>query len=113
MRKTKIRTGETRGNADVIWVFTQSRFRFALLDTAPANAESASVLHIMMRASADVVWARGAHFWKRQTRFNGFPISLERYVVARFGAIPSPLPIPALHATFLDAEVELGPATPA
>ncbi|HKO47991.1 MAG TPA: hypothetical protein VJV79_09725 [Polyangiaceae bacterium] len=50
------------------------------------------------------IWARGAHFWNRQTRFGGFPISLERYVVARFGSIT--VPIPALHATFLDAEVE-------
>lgn len=49
------------------------------------------------------VWARGAHYWKRQARFSGFPISLERHVLARFGSIP--LPITALHATFADAEV--------
>jgi hypothetical protein len=51
------------------------------------------------------VWARGAHFWKRQTFFNGFPISLERLVVARLGRTPCPLT--ALHATFAAAEVEL------
>lgn len=58
---------------------------------------------------AEVVgfWARGAHFWKRETFFNGFPISMERHVVARLGAMP--LPVTALRATFLDAEVELDP----
>jgi hypothetical protein len=49
-------------------------------------------------------WARGAHFWNRQTRVNGFPISLERHVVARLGAVT--LPFVALHATFANAEVE-------
>jgi hypothetical protein len=51
------------------------------------------------------VWARAAHFWKRQTFFNGFPISLERLAVARLGSTPCPLT--ALHATFAAAEVEL------
>jgi hypothetical protein len=51
------------------------------------------------------IWARGAHFWKRQTFFNGFPISLERHVVARLGRALCPLT--ALHATFATAEVEL------
>jgi hypothetical protein len=50
-------------------------------------------------------FARGAHFWQRQTRFNGFPIALSRYVTLRLGAQSCPLT--ALHATFVDAEVEL------
>jgi len=50
-------------------------------------------------------WARGAHFWRRQRPCNGFPVSLERHVVARLGS--SPCPLTALHATFIDAEVEL------
>jgi hypothetical protein len=50
-------------------------------------------------------WARAAHFWKRQTFFNGFPVSLERLVFARLGRTPCPLT--ALHATFTTAEVEL------
>jgi hypothetical protein len=53
-------------------------------------------------------WARGAHFWNRQVRFDGFPISLDRHVVARLGA--RTLPLTALHATFVDAEVELSSA---
>ena len=52
-------------------------------------------------------WARGAHFWHRQQAFNGFPISLERKVLGRIGSTCYPLT--ALHATFLDAEVELDP----
>ena len=48
-------------------------------------------------------WARGAHYWNRQERFDGFPVSLERYVVARLASLPCPLT--ALHATFADAEV--------
>jgi hypothetical protein len=52
-------------------------------------------------------WARGAHFWNRQTRFAGFPIALERHVAARIGHIASP--ITALHATFVGAELEFGP----
>src|SRR3954470_23992401 len=28
-------------------------------------------------------FARGAHFWQRQTRFNGFPIALSRHVTLR------------------------------
>jgi hypothetical protein len=51
------------------------------------------------------VWARGAHFWKNQVRFAGFPISLERHVLARWGLT---WPLTALHATFVDAEVQLG-----
>jgi len=51
------------------------------------------------------VWARGAHLWKRQTRFNGFPVALERHVLTRLGTIPCPPT--ALHATFVTAEVEL------
>jgi len=50
-------------------------------------------------------WARCAHFWKRQIRFDGFPVSLHRHVFARVGAIP--LPVTALSATFAAAEVEL------
>jgi hypothetical protein len=50
-------------------------------------------------------WARAAHFWKRQTLFNGFPVSLERHVFARLGRTACPLT--ALHATFVEAEVEL------
>ncbi|RYZ01618.1 MAG: hypothetical protein EOO73_34880 [Myxococcales bacterium] len=50
-------------------------------------------------------WARGAHFWKRQTSCNGFPISMERLVVGRLGKTPYPLT--ALYATFAGAEVEL------
>jgi len=49
-------------------------------------------------------WAHGAHFWKRQTVFKGFPISLERHVVAR--AMLSVGQITALHATFTEADVE-------
>jgi hypothetical protein len=51
------------------------------------------------------VWARGAHFWNRQAHFDGFPVSLERHVVARLGS--TPCPITALLATFSDAEVIL------
>lgn len=50
-------------------------------------------------------WARGAHFWNRQTVVHGFPIALERHVTARLGR--TALPVTALHATFLGAEVEL------
>jgi hypothetical protein len=50
-------------------------------------------------------WARGAHFWKRQVSFGGFPIALERHVFARLGTIVCP--VTALHATFVAAEVEL------
>jgi hypothetical protein len=53
-------------------------------------------------------FACGAHFWQRQTRFNGFPIALTRHVTLRLGAYPCPLT--ALHADFVDAEVELAPA---
>jgi hypothetical protein len=53
-------------------------------------------------------WARGAHFWNRQVFFNGFPISMDRRVVARVGS--TPVPMLALHATFLDAEVEFAPS---
>jgi hypothetical protein len=52
--------------------------------------------------------ARGAHFWNRQARFAGFPIALERHVVARLAS--TPCPITALHATFADAEVTLDPS---
>jgi hypothetical protein len=56
--------------------------------------------------NADIVgfWARGAHYWNQQTRFNGFPISLDRLVFARAASIALPV-ITALHATFVDAEV--------
>ena len=54
------------------------------------------------------VWARGAHFWKRQERFAGFPVSLERHVLARLGGVA--VPVTALHATFADAEVQLARA---
>jgi hypothetical protein len=53
-------------------------------------------------------WARGAHFWNRQICFAGFPVSLDRHVVPRLGAYACPGT--ALHATFVDAEVELGRA---
>ncbi|HEY8945084.1 MAG TPA: hypothetical protein VIM73_12515 [Polyangiaceae bacterium] len=53
-------------------------------------------------------WARGAHFWKRETFCNGFPISLERQVFARVASMATPLT--ALHATFTEAEVELARA---
>jgi hypothetical protein len=61
---------------------------------------------------AEVVgfWARGAHFWKSQAFFDGFPISLDRHVVARLGRISCP--VTALRATFVDAEVELDRTTP-
>jgi hypothetical protein len=51
-------------------------------------------------------WARGAHFWRRQTAFDGLPIALDRHVVARLGTMP--VPITALHGTFRGAEVERG-----
>jgi hypothetical protein len=54
-------------------------------------------------------WARGAHFWNRQTRFAGFPIALERHVVARLAS--TPLPLTALRATFADAELTFDPIT--
>jgi hypothetical protein len=50
------------------------------------------------------VWARGAHFWKRQRRIDGLPISFERHVFARLGR--QPCPPTALRATFAAAEVE-------
>ena len=48
-------------------------------------------------------WARGAHFWHRQVRVEGFPVSLERHVVGRLGHVTTPLV--ALRATFHEAEV--------
>ncbi|HVZ39680.1 MAG TPA: hypothetical protein VHI13_10420 [Candidatus Kapabacteria bacterium] len=56
---------------------------------------------------AEVVgWpARGAHYWNRQHVVNGFPIALERHVVARVGSRTLPF-IVALHAAFRAAEVE-------
>jgi len=51
-------------------------------------------------------WARGAHFWKQQVAFNGFPISLHRHVVAHWGV--NVRAVTALCATFVGAEVELG-----
>ncbi|HVJ18788.1 MAG TPA: hypothetical protein VM686_25375 [Polyangiaceae bacterium] len=50
-------------------------------------------------------WARGAHFWNRQVRVAGFPVSLERLVLARVGTRTCPLT--ALRATFLGAEVDV------
>lgn len=50
------------------------------------------------------VFARGAHFWQRQKRCNGFPIALTRHVTLRLGSYSCPFT--ALHATFTDAEVE-------
>ena len=47
--------------------------------------------------------ARGAHYWNQQARFNGFPVSLDRHVFVRAAAVT--LPVTALHATFVDAEV--------
>lgn len=49
-------------------------------------------------------WARGAHFWRRQVSFDGFPVALDRHVVARLGTLP--VPVTALHGTFRGAEVE-------
>jgi hypothetical protein len=46
---------------------------------------------------------RGAHFWNRQTLFDGFPVALERKVVARLGS--TPVPFTALLATFESAHV--------
>lgn len=57
------------------------------------------------------VWARGAHFWKLQERVAGLPIAMERQVVLRLGTTTWPLN--ALHATFMDAEVELDTLHPA
>ncbi|MDA1183305.1 MAG: hypothetical protein O2930_01505 [Acidobacteria bacterium] len=54
--------------------------------------------------------SRGAHFLNRQTPFNGFPISLERHVALRCGS--TALPLTALDATFIDAEVELDHSRP-
>jgi hypothetical protein len=50
-------------------------------------------------------WERAAHYWNQQARFNGFPILARRHVFARAGAIP--LPVTALHASFVDAQVEI------
>ena len=47
-----------RANADVIWVFVESKFCFALFDASRECAVFATALRIMMRAIADVVWAR-------------------------------------------------------
>ena len=56
--------------------------------------------------TADIVgaWARGAHFWRAQTRVNGLPVALERHVVSRLGALATPVTV--LHARFSGAEVE-------
>jgi hypothetical protein len=56
---------------------------------------------------AEVVgfFARAAHHWNRQTRFNGLPVSLERHVVGRLAS--TAVPVTALLATFADVEVEL------
>jgi hypothetical protein len=55
---------------------------------------------------AEVVgfWARGAHFWNRQLRVGGFPIAMDRHVMARLRN--TPMPLTALRATFKSAEVE-------
>ena len=50
------------------------------------------------------IWARAAHYWNQQARFDGFPISLDRHVFARAAAVV--FPVTALHATFADAHVE-------
>ena len=47
-----------RENADVIWVFVESEFCFALLDSVREFAVFAAALHITVRAIADSVWAR-------------------------------------------------------
>lgn len=61
---------------------------------------------------ADIIggWARGAHLWKRQTRVGGFPIAMERQVVARIGTAVSPITV--LHAKFDHVSVELAPDLP-
>jgi hypothetical protein len=61
---------------------------------------------------ADIIggWARGAHLWKRQTRVGGFPIAMERQVVARIGTAVSPVTV--LHSTFDHVVVELAPEAP-
>jgi len=53
-------------------------------------------------------WAHGAHFWRRQVPFDGFPVSLDRKVFAHFGNIV--WPVTALHATFVSAEIDFGRA---
>jgi hypothetical protein len=70
----------------------------------PAASIRASALAERLRANVGF-WARGAHFWKRQGSFRGFPIALDRQVFARLGSVP--VPITALRATFADAEVDL------
>jgi hypothetical protein len=55
-------------------------------------------------------WARGAHYWNRQTLFDGFPIALERHVVGRIGSAATPLT--ALHAVFGSAELEFDAGRP-
>lgn len=55
-------------------------------------------------------WARGAHYWNRQTKFDGFPVSLERHVVARLASTATP--VTALHATFAGAEVDFDRTAP-
>lgn len=50
------------------------------------------------------VWARGAHFWRRETPVDGFPLALERLVYLRLGTLP--VPVTALHAVFRSAAVE-------
>jgi len=61
---------------------------------------------------ADIIggWARGAHLWKRQTRVGGFPIAMERQVVARIGSVLSPITV--LHAKFDHVVAELAPELP-
>ena len=49
-------------------------------------------------------WARGAHFWQRESRCNGFPVCMERRVLARWRS--RALPVLALHASFREASVE-------
>ena len=48
--------------------------------------------------------ARGAHFWNRQVSIDGFPLAMERLVLARLGS--TPFPLTALCATFVSAEIE-------
>ena len=54
---------------------------------------------------ADIVSAvaRGAHFWREVQEVNGFPVATHRRVLARIGAIPTPLV--ALDARFAPPQV--------
>jgi hypothetical protein len=75
-----------------------------LAPTTPARRTSTAYHMASLWISIIGVCARGAHFWDRQVSIDGFPIAMDRRVLARFGG--TPLPVTALRATFLSAEVE-------